>query len=41
VLERAETMRKSFKTLDNHFGTSAKATTRVYKTVLEMGIVVA
>jgi hypothetical protein len=39
VLERAETRRKSFRTLDIRCGTSAKVTTRVYRRVLEMGIV--
>jgi hypothetical protein len=41
VLKRAEIRRKSFKALDTRFGTSAEATTRAYKRVLEMGIVVA
>ena len=41
MLKRAEIRRKSFKTLDTRFGTSAEATMRAYTRVLEMGIVVA
>lgn len=39
MLEIAEMTRKSFRTLAIHFGTRAKATTRVYKRSLEIGIV--